>query len=660
MIRWLRGAKTIPQTLYFAGAMLVASVAVILGATAFFRTDAPVPMEGRLDLRSWDFSRQAPVPLAGTWQFVPDRLVSDDGFAAAGPSMVRHVPDTRFLNDQGFFHGSGSGTYRLEILLPPGTRNLGLRYSTMWSAFEVEANGVVVAKGGTLGSATAPTRPEYVAGTAPLPPLPERLVLVVRVSNQEYRWGGIVQPLILGDEAVLAAQKRWNDLMVLLLVGTLVGIAANSLFLFAFRRRDLVNISFAAFAVMVALRALTSGDNLLTVMVPGLGFDAFLRLEYLSLYSLVPLAALFFSRLFPEDISRTEMLFVLPAAAFLLLVPFASWTVLSWSLLPYFFISFCLVTYGYVAACLRPAMRHRQGAGIVLTTGTVLWAAVLLNFHEEVLLAHAESTFPLGLTCFVIIQSLVMARRFTWAFETAESLTEELKEANRKLAEEAREAEDAKDGLEAALAEKDILLKEVHHRVKNSLQIVLSIINLQARRTKDPGALAAYSSVRDRIRAISSVHSRLFGLESEKRIDLAKYAKDLIQSFSESYADARAEFHFESEAIQVPMDLCLEIGLVFTELVLNAYSHAVMPAGGGVIRIVLHQDAGAICLRVADEGPGFPAGFVAQDVKTIGFRIILSMINQRGGSLSILPGPGAGIEVRFPLAAEGVSAQFTA
>jgi PAS domain S-box-containing protein len=228
-------------------------------------------------------------------------------------------------------------------------------------------------------------------------------------------------------------------------------------------------------------------------------------------------------------------------------------------------------------------------------------------------------------------------------------VSEELVSGNRRLMVVARSAEEARDGLAAALAEKEVLLREVHHRVKNSLQIVMSIISLHVRRTKDPVALATYNSILDRIRAISSVHNRLFDLDSEKRIDLPDYTKDLIRHFDENYGDAGAEFQFDAVPLLVPMDLCLDIGLVFTELIINAYSHAVIPAGGGPIQITLRREENTIVLTVADHGPGFPGGFAPSEVKTIGFGIILSMVNQRGGTLTIAPGPGAVVEVRLPL-----------
>jgi two-component sensor histidine kinase len=639
----------VPRVLFIAGAILLGTLVVALAGESLFHRKVPVPSDGELDLTQWDFSTGGPVSLGGSWSFESGKLLSGGDFGRTGKVVSRRVPDTRFSpREGGFFSGTGSGTYRLTVLLPPASQDLGIRFSTVWTAFELEANGSIITRVGNPGLPPRSSSPGYGAGIARLDVTGDRLEIIVRVSNNEYRWGGIVRPFVLGKTAALIDQKRWDDMMAFLMVGALCGIGANSLFLFAFRRRDRIYLYFTAFAFAVALRALTSGDGLVANLFPMLSFDSFVRIGFTSQYLLLPAAALFFHRLFAEDFTRSMLLWYLTISfAFCLLVPFASVAVLSWSLLPYSLVAFSQAAYGYVAVCLRPAINQRLGSGIVLTAGTILMASILLNIRNEVFLSRAESGFPLDLAAFVIVQSLVMARRFTWAFEQTEALTNELKSANRLLMEEARAAEDARDSLEVALSEKDVLLKEVHHRVKNSLQIVLSVISLQVRREKDPKALAAYSSVRDRIRAISSMHDRLFGLDSEKRIDLGDYADELLRNLRESYGIGSPSFSFESDSIHVPMDLCLEIGLMLTELVINSYRHA--DAKGRPIQVTLRREASEILLTVADNGPGFPDGFLPETVTTVGFRIIVSMVRQRGGNLVVSNNPGAVVQVRIPL-----------
>jgi two-component sensor histidine kinase len=646
--------STVQRNLFYVGAFLVATAALGIAAASgrIFAPRPPAAERGSLDLRNWDFSRSLSVPLGGEWSFVPDRLVNGSEFDSI-EAGYRRVPDTRFMAAPSIRDTSGSGTYRMKILLGAQSRNLALRYSAARTAMEIEVNGSVVAEAGRPSLERALARPAFRSGIVRLNAGEGELDLVVRVSNHEHRWGGIAQAFTLGEEHKLTDGKRTEDTWLLLVVGALVGVAGNSFFIFTFRKRERAYLHFALFALLVALRALVTGDYLAATIFPGLGYDAIIRIEYAALYLLVPAGTLFFSSLFPEDVSRFEFLaHLLPSLAFALLIPFAPLLVLSWSLLPYAIIGVISVVTGYLILCVRPLRHHRTASGIVFTAGTLLFISGISNIAYATFVSHGEHGFPLGLPIFVIVQTLALAARFTKAFDTVETLSAQLASTNAQLEGEIGIATDARRRMELALAEKDILIREVHHRVKNSLQIVTSIINLQSHRAKDPAALEAYRSVSDRIRAIASVHDKLYGLESEKRIDLGEYARDLMDQFSKSYGQGAGVIELEADKIEVPMDLCIEIGLVLTELVVNSFRHALIPTGRGSIRIELRRDDGEMRLVVADMGPGFPSGYVPGATNSVGFKIVTSLVSKRSGRVELSAGPCAKVTVHIPFAAE--------
>jgi len=108
------------------------------------------------------------------------------------------------------------------------------------------------------------------------------------------------------------------------------------------------------------------------------------------------------------------------------------------------------------------------------------------------------------------------------------------------------------------------------------------------------------------------------------------------------------------------MDLCLEMGLILTELVINACRHAEIPLRGGKITISLRRTAGRIVLTVADDGPGFPENFQSDNDKTVGFKIVGSLVSQRGGSVSTFNRSGAVVEVNIPYFEDNRSLEITA
>jgi len=609
------------STLALVAALLVATLVVTWG---WGELEGPQPQQGVFDLRGWN---QKPLTLGGTWAFDPGRWVGSQDFGRDGV-LIRQVPDTRFTYPGGGLVADGSGTYRLRLTLPP-VEGLGLRYSTVWTSFEVEVNGRVIvppARAGILALEAA----DVATGQAEV---------LVRVANEGYRWGGIIRPFVLGRVSDLAAQKAWDDGLLVLVIGALLGLAINAAFLFAFRR-DPVYPAFALFALSAVFRSLTSGDALLWVLLPGLDFETFVRIQYTSFYLMMPAGALFFYRLYLEDIGVRELAwFLVPHAVFLSLVPWAPLLVLSWSLVPYVPVALGLLVYGYYLACLRPTLRGRPGALTDLVAGTVLFAAVLANMHHEVLDARAETALPWGMALFVLVQSLVMGQRFTWAFDRAEGLSTELKTSYQALMLEARAAEEARDQLQALVAEKDVLLKEVHHRVKNHLQVISSIINLQSRRSKDPAVVAAYAAVRDRIRALATIHERLYGLNAESRIPVDGYLADLVDQFERSYP-GEARFCLEVDPLEVSLDFCSDLGLIVTELVLNAYRH-----GSGDITLGLRVRDDFLVLTVADQGPGFPPGFDPRGADTVGYKIVTNLAAHRGGAVVVNQGPRARVEV---------------
>jgi two-component sensor histidine kinase len=635
-----------PRLFLTAGGVLVLTVFALLAGRQLSRPRVPVPDKGYLDLRSWDFRRGA-IPLGGTWEFVDEELVPGSMISAA-KTTFRRVPDTRFSHGGGFFSGTGGGTYRLRIQLPQDTHSLGLRLSTIRTASEVEVDGQIVARVGFPSEDREREVPAIGLVDLSLSPSTDNFDLVIRVSNHQFRWGGIVLPPLLGPLDILDQAKKRDERLSLLLTGILAGTALFTLIFFFFRRKDKAFLSFSVFTILVIIRSLTTGDQLLAQLAPAIGFVAFVRIQHLSMFLMLPSAIIFFATLFPDDISLSERrVFLIIATLPLVLIPWASVPVLSWSLLVYFFIAMGLLGYGYWAICIRLVLLRRPMPVPRLMAGTVLLGILLVTFGSGVIEANAESELPWGAMGFVLLQAVVLAYRSTRAFDQTERLTVELKHSNQALTAETRKVEEAYSQVELSLAEKEVLLREVHHRVKNSLQIVLSIISLEAHRAINPEVQNAYDGIRDRIRAISLVHDRLYGLESEQRMDLCDYLRELISHLGESFGENPVLFDINGLPVLLPMDFCLDIGLVVTELVINSYRHGQRDGTTGVVRVRLDFDGQVLRLEVADDGPGFPKGFIPESANSVGFKIVSTIIHSRHGRLLVSSDSGARVEVAF-------------
>jgi len=209
----------------------------------------------------------------------------------------------------------------------------------------------------------------------------------------------------------------------------------------------------------------------------------------------------------------------------------------------------------------------------------------------------------------------------------------------------------AEEHLKASLQEKEVLLREIHHRVKNNLQVVSSMLRLQAGELGGDTIPPILESLA-RIRSMSLVHEKLYLSGNLGAIDMADYVRSQVSALFGIYgSDARGVHgEVEGEELLLPVDQAIPCGLVINELVTNALKHAFKGREAGTIRVVLAREEGQAVLTVADDGAGPPEGFELAAVQSVGLQIVQNLAMQLRGGLRLLPGgPGCRFELRFPL-----------
>ncbi|MES2724705.1 MAG: histidine kinase dimerization/phosphoacceptor domain -containing protein, partial [Pseudomonadota bacterium] len=201
----------------------------------------------------------------------------------------------------------------------------------------------------------------------------------------------------------------------------------------------------------------------------------------------------------------------------------------------------------------------------------------------------------------------------------------------------------------AALGQRDLLLREVYHRVKNNLQIVDSLLVMQARQVSDPGAKEALLSLRSRVYALGLVHHQLMGSTNLSTFDVAPFLHELSTNVVEGGADQDIELNVEAIPLEVGLDFAIPLGLLVTELVTNALKHA-FKGEPGAIDVILRRGAdGGVALIVADNGVGYAAeeALAGGTVSGLGASIIKGLVLQMGGVMSVAGDKGTRVEIRF-------------
>ncbi|MDY6903180.1 MAG: sensor histidine kinase [Thermodesulfobacteriota bacterium] len=224
-------------------------------------------------------------------------------------------------------------------------------------------------------------------------------------------------------------------------------------------------------------------------------------------------------------------------------------------------------------------------------------------------------------------------------------------ELETKVRQQTLELRRQKDELAVSLAEKEILLREIHHRVKNNLQIISSLLGLQANAFQDQQAKALFSESRNRIKTMATVHELLYQSDSLARVDFGKYIKNLTGYLWRAYecgGMVTLQMDTASEMF-LDIDQAVPCGLILNELVSNSLKYAFPEGKTGEVKIVFKKNSdNSYVLSVFDNGVGFPAQFdIHEDRETLGLRLVSRLVDQLEGQLSIETNPGARFTIRF-------------
>ena len=208
---------------------------------------------------------------------------------------------------------------------------------------------------------------------------------------------------------------------------------------------------------------------------------------------------------------------------------------------------------------------------------------------------------------------------------------------------------ETQEALEAALREKELLLQEIDHRVKNSLQLVSGMLRLQAQDAGTPEVRQAFLEACNRVMMVARVHERLYKGETVRSVDLGAYLRDLCGDIGLAALADRHRIIVEAEPVTLSPQQAVPLGLIANELVTNALKYAYPQGAGGEVRVACRRLADRrLGLTVADSGAGLPEGFDPQTARSLGMRLICAFVQQLEGELRVETGPaGTRFEVAF-------------
>jgi PAS domain S-box-containing protein len=206
----------------------------------------------------------------------------------------------------------------------------------------------------------------------------------------------------------------------------------------------------------------------------------------------------------------------------------------------------------------------------------------------------------------------------------------------------------AEEKLRASLHEKDVLLKEIHHRVKNNLQVVSSMLSLQSMSQSDSTTVSLFRESQDRVRSMALIHEQLYGASDLSRIDFGEYAESLTSNLLRSYTTGGTiKLNIDVRDILISIDLAIPCGLIINELVTNSLKYAFPGGRTGTVTVAMSRDGEDYVLSVSDNGVGMSRHIDARNGGSFGLQLVDTLVGQLEGSIILSGDDGTAYTIRF-------------
>jgi two-component sensor histidine kinase len=213
-----------------------------------------------------------------------------------------------------------------------------------------------------------------------------------------------------------------------------------------------------------------------------------------------------------------------------------------------------------------------------------------------------------------------------------------------------REIRRKQEIIEVALREKELLLKEIHHRVKNNLQIISSLLSMQSYQSRDPNVSHAMREGQNRVHAMALIHQTLYQNENIIEVDTKEYVDKLVNSLKTAYRldPQRIRVTTVVEAMKLDVDVMIPLGLILNELITNALKYAFPDGRNGTIEIAMSRQSDEIVLRVKDDGVGMPDTGRLEQTASMGFTLVQDFCAKLNASLHVRSEQGLEVVISIP------------
>ncbi len=576
-----------------------------------------------------------PEELDGPWNFYWMELYSEN------PALIEQAPDTAIvhpgrwngyvLNGQ-TIEGFGFATY-VTYLQVSEQQRAGFRLKGFYSAYNFYVNGVLIGSNGTVGKSGQTSSLQWIPQVLEAVLVPGENTIILEVSNYQHASAGFFHPIKIGEVKKLREELMRDNLIDGFTAGAFMMIGVFFLGMFVTWKRDRNYLIYVVLTLGYAIRILSNGTHIIKGLFPSWPWQLTVGIEYFSFYAVWWSSLALIAFILPRRFYRFFNL------AFTILMLAVIVLPLHWythALLPSVIIGFScyLISLGFLIIQ-RNKFSNRTFLAVLVFLLLALSGWVL----EFMIYAKSFDGFLALPNLFrlmaVLSLAFLVSDRYATAYDEVESLKEAAESQKHLIEQQYQQMADQQALLKTRNKEIETLLKEVHHRVKNNLQLITSLLDIEDLYESPQKAAAILEDSKSRVATMSLIHQNLYMNDNLTTISLQEYAEDLLANLEEIHSVSSApDLSVDCAKYEFDVDTMVPLGLAINELVTNSFKYApndkplFLSISGQQIRQGRYQ------VTIRDHGDDLPRPFHELVQSGYGLRLAYRLCQQLLGELS--------------------------
>lgn len=396
---------------------------VLIPCFADSEIESPLLDKGILNLSGIELVDSDPIRLNGKWEFFWNILLSPEDMADEDLTTNREYINIPGSWTQGALHpAEGYGTFRMNITGLSDQHVYSLYIPDLYTNYRLWINGKELSRNGSVGKSAEESKPQNLPRVISFESHGDLVEILIQMSNYNYRKSGILSCLYFGVDEKIRTFRERNIIFQTFLSGILLAISLFHIGIFLYRKSEKAELIFGLICFSLLIRILTTGEQLLTFYMPNFPWEIIRRLEYLPFYVSAPLAALYFTSLFPGEssklINRVYIAVCLAIGGFLISFPIR----ISNNAVVFAEI-WLVVGIIYILIIMIKALVHKREGSILMISAFLIFSFAIINdilYAQN--LVRTIYLSPLGFVIFLIMQSQMLTRKFTRSFTQREIL----------------------------------------------------------------------------------------------------------------------------------------------------------------------------------------------------------------------------------------------